>query len=137
MSLRPVAPGLDLLSPGHAQAGPLTHLEVSTAVPGEGEAPAPDAKQGVAKVGVEPAAWGAGGRALQAKDTSSRPPALCSAMHTERLEATCVCDRSIPTSKGTPGGKRPWRWPHPVYAPQGPEQGPLLACQLPGRSLEL
>lgn len=78
-----------------------------------------------------------GAQPSRPKVASSHPPALCSAMGTERLEATWGWDRSIPTSKGTPGGKRPWRWPHPVYAPQGPEQGSLPACLLPGRSLEL
>ena len=46
---------------------PLTHLQVPAAFHGEGEAPAPEAGHRVAKAGTEPAARGAGDRAIQAK----------------------------------------------------------------------
>ena len=57
----------DPLLPRDPGPSPLTHLQVSTAVHGEGEAPAPEAGHRVVEAGAELAAGCAGGHALQAK----------------------------------------------------------------------
>ena len=68
VSLGPTTP-----APG-PWAQPPTHLEVALTVHREGEAPAPEAGHCVGQAGMEPAAQGAGGPAVQAQGSVQLTP---------------------------------------------------------------